>query len=76
MFKMGDKVKLHYFSDGDTRFKQFVNEVGEIIGVLECGRKQQFIRVSYGKGKQFTGEHRGDYIDVGCWRLKKIKISA
>ena len=75
MFKMGDKVRLHHFSKADTRFRQFVNQVGEIIGVQDCGRKEQFVRVSYGKGKHLIGEHRGDYIDVGCWRLQKIRNS-
>jgi len=75
MFKIGDKVKLEHFSEKDTRFRQFVNQVGEIIGVQDCGRKEQFVRVSYGHGNQPMGELRGDYIDVGCWRLQKIRNS-
>ena len=68
---MGDKVKLHHFSQKDLRFKKFANQVGEIIGLQDCGRNEQFVRVSYGKGKHVISEHRGDYIDVGCWRLER-----
>jgi len=76
MFKMGDKVELQHCSKKDIKFSQFVNQVGEIIHTQDCGRNEQFVRVSYGKGKCLIGEHRGDYIDVGCWRLKKVKTSA
>jgi hypothetical protein len=75
MFTIGDKVKLLHFSKKDKRFSQFVNQIGEIIDTQDCGKNEQFVRVSYGKGKNLIAEHRGAYIDVGCWRLKKVKVS-
>ena len=59
MFKVGDRVKII--------FKEHENygQVGEITGLLNY-EKFQFPRVSF-------SSNVFDYIDIGSWKIKKVK---